>query len=301
MYRKGRMVKTLGYISIIVFVMLAHMRAGAQAVGNLSENFDVSCAGGTGFPAHWLRYNPIGTTIPQGQWNCGADIGNGGTPGMQCTGYYSSAYHLDTAYLLTPLLNLSTYSGKVYLQFDTKTSKVHSGARFTAVRAQYPDSTLHYSSLDSELTSFMSPVVSDQDSSDWVTHFIDLTSFKGSGDMYVAFRYTSTASSGSIWYLDNVRTTTTNGIVGKSNINRPLTVIGTSTTNQCKVSFSSTQAADAVLSIFDMVGKMVHQETISMSVGEQEHIIYYSGFRPGTYLVKMDSGNTFGVARMVIW
>ena len=294
------MVKKPGYIIMIVLFVLAHASAGAQAVSTLSENFDVACAA-AGFPTQWMRYNPISATIPEGMWTCGSASGNGGTPGLQCTGYYSSTYHLDTAFLISPLLNLSSYSGKVYLQFDTRTSKVSTGARFSVVRAQYPDSNFHSAVLDSDLTAYMSPIITNQDSSGWVTHFVDITQFKGMGDMYMAFRYTSTATTGSIWYLDNVRTTATNGVPERTNINDALSIIGKSTSDRCTISFSSNEAAPAMLYIYDMPGKMVYKEAITMKQGRQEYTVNHPNLRAGTYFVKLENVQTFGVIRMVIW
>ncbi len=233
--------------------------AGAHAQeSSLHENFDVSCALSSGFPAGWIEYNPVTGTTPSGQWTCGPDNGNGGTPGILCTGVYSSGYHLDTSYLITPLLNLSSYTGHVFLRFDTKTTNIHLGGRFSVIEAP-PDTALsHLAANDTDISSGILPVIGSGDSSGWVTHEVDLTHYEGSGDFYIAFRYVSANTTGSAWYLDNVNTTTSSlevAAIEKSML--PVTVIGNSTSSQITLSYSTEYAGAYQLAMYDIMGRKV--------------------------------------------
>jgi len=270
----------------------------AQALTSLNENFNASCATSS-FPVGWIKYNPIPATVPLGQWGCTAVNGKGSTPGMQCTGYYSAAYHLDTSLLVTPLLNVSSYSGNVYLQFDSKTTNVHLGSRLRIMKAAFPDSTFVVSSLDTEITGFMSPVITNGDSSDWVTHYVDLTRFKSTGDFYLAFMYTSPSTSANVWYLDNIRTTTTSEVTDISAGHIQLSVVGNSEPGRITVSFSVPEPGQYWFSVTDILGREVSRQKIYTSGGPVFRS-FYVDFMKGMFFLRMCNESYFGCAKVVV-
>src|SRR6185295_16196005 len=121
--------------------------------------------------------------------------------GMQCTGTYSGVYHLDTSYLLRPVLAVQTlYHGMhLYLWFDTRKEDIVIGGKLAL--AFNGDTTLNRPFINLTIT----PALSNADSANWVTHQIDLTNYVDTPMFYVAFRYTSGTTSGTAWYIDNVR------------------------------------------------------------------------------------------------
>src|SRR4051812_20398288 len=113
------MKKPLLFALIIVFFNSSY----AQSVNYLSQDFNGACASATGFPSNWMLVTPPSIAFDAlGQWRCGPSSGRGSSSGILCSGYYAGSNHLDTSYLLTPLLNLSSFApGLAYLNFDTKT------------------------------------------------------------------------------------------------------------------------------------------------------------------------------------
>src|SRR5579872_386622 len=161
----------------------------AQSVTSLAENFNVACVTSSGYPTYWLKYNPIpGTASAGGAWTCTPTDGRptttgSPTPGIMCTSVYgtpSPIYNLDTSYLITPLLYLHSYAtGHVYLHFDSKVSNITLGGRLHIIKAT--DSNFH-SLTDTDITASATPVIGNSgDSSNWVTHEIDLTRYEGIG------------------------------------------------------------------------------------------------------------------------
>jgi hypothetical protein len=273
----------------------------AQASSSISQNFDVSCLLSSDFPSGWELYNPLHSTVPSGEWTCAPTGGRAGTPGMQCTGIYSGGYNLDTSYLITPLLNFSSYApNPVYLHFDTKTTNIHHGSGLSLLRTTASDSTI--SSHDTDLTTL--PLFSNNDSSGWTTHEVNLTPLEGYGDFYLTFRFSSSADSGSTWFIDNIYTSTTS-ILNVAGINRqtsPLKVIGASTSNQITLSYSLPIAGAYYLSIYDMVGRQAYKETINASDNPNTYTITGLGLHPGMYFIKMyGDESTFGVAKTIVY
>ncbi len=291
----------------IIFTLLKiSLLSGAYAqtaVTTLHENFDVACVYTTGFATNWMSFNPIASTSPQGAWTCNPQDGNFGTPGMECTGVWSADFHLDTSYLITPKLDLSGYTDSVFLRFDLKTTKVYLGAKLSVVHTDNPPPFSDTTHFDSTHTySEMTPAISTNDSSNWVTHQINITALKTMTPLYLTFMYTSPATSGSIWYLDNVEITTSSmvDIHNIPNQYMPLTVIGNSKKNEINIAFSTPSLATCDLSIFDMLGKCVHSEKINSSAGEQHYAIHGLDLQSGLYCIKLGNEYNYGVAKVMI-
>lgn len=278
--------------------VLMVVNSGAQLT-SLTQNFDVPCVVGTGFPGAWGNYNPIASTYPLGAWHCASLDGKGNTPGMMCTGVYNSMYNLDTSYLITPPLNVSSYPDSIFLRFDCKTSRVRLGGRMDLILLN--DSMVSLATIDSDITRAAKPEMGINDSISWVTHQIDLTSFKGLPSFYISFRYTSSTDSGSIWYLDNINTTTTSlhvPIFVKGE-NR-LTILGNSNNELISYTFSALISGSYYLSIYDMIGREVHHQNVLISAGTTTHTIEGLNLHPGIYYMKIGNGELASVARISI-
>jgi hypothetical protein len=248
-----------------------------------------------------VRYNPISTTSPDGAWTCTPN-GNSGTPGVQCTGYYNVTAHLDTSYLITPLLDLSSYaSHRIFLRFDTKTTKINNRARLSVIAAEQPDSNFNNSSKETDLTPSMMPIISMGDSSGWVTHQVELTSMEIMGPIYLAFRYVSATDAVSTWYLDNINTSTIGlNVPETAGGVLPLTIIGNSTRNNISFAFNPQNPDKYDLAIYDMIGRMVHQEVLSISAGSGSHAISGLNLNPGMYCLRINGEQYHGIAKVMI-
>ena len=301
--------------ALLLLLVTCSVVSQAQYATYLAENFDVDCVTSSNtalYSSGWLTYNPPlpTTTIPSGVWTCtptdGRPNGSGSpTPGMQCTGVWSSIYHLDTSYLVSPDLDLLSYTGTphLYLHFDTKQDSI------------FIDSTLHVlltldtpyspSNPSIDLTPSLIPGFSIADSLGWVTHQTDLISYISLGPFYIAFRYVSNNTSGSIWYLDNVNTSVTDirSMLNTAAIDKtilPLAVLGNATSSQITVSFGYRIAGPYQLAVYDMMGRAVHSETVNIQNGAEKYTIDGLNLAPGMYFIKMGDGNTYGATKAII-
>ena len=101
-------------------LLLACVTTTFAQVTSLNENFDVSCATtGANYPLGWSEINTV-APLSALAWTCAPLDGRWGTGGIECNSYYSGVNYKDTAWLFTPQLDLSGYTGNIYLRFDSK-------------------------------------------------------------------------------------------------------------------------------------------------------------------------------------
>ncbi len=286
----------------LLFTIIA-TTANAQYRSVLVQDFNISCLSPSVFPSDsdWIAYNPIASTATSGEWQCTPSNGRWGTPGVECTGVWGTppSYNLDTSYLISPALDLSGYTGRIYLEFDTRTSDIVLGGRLDLFVGTQ-DTLFGRSYLDT-LAPPLSPLITNDDSSGWVTHEVDLTQYAANVPIYVAFRYTSTTTAGGVWYIDNVHTTVFPLKVNNLTKNTlPLTVIGNSTSSQIIVSYKTENPGMYDLAVYDLIGHKVHEETLSAQKGNANYTITGLNLHSGIYLVKMGNGLTYGTAKTIV-
>ncbi len=289
-------------LTILLLLAIAQFKAHAQTpVSTLHQNFDVACVVTGGLTSMgWTIYTP--PVAEHGDWECTSTEGRGGTPGMECSNIVSGVMGLDTSYLLTPLLDLSSYAGHhIYLNFDTKTTTVTNGGKLSVYRTDYDD-TAHVFFNDTDLSSAALPIIGNAgDSTGWVTHQLDMSGHTTSGYFYIAFRFTGTSTTGGTWFLDNVNLTTTPlHITDADKQTIPLTVIGASTTNNITLSYSSVTTGAGRLAVYDMMGREVYKEDIVFNGTQAIHTINGLGLAPGMYVIKIGNGLAYSVAKVVV-
>jgi hypothetical protein len=276
------------------------------------EDFNTKCATAS-TPWGWLVNNPIPGTAAQGSWVCtatnGKPVTTGGTPtpGVQCSGYYSGTNHLDTSYLISPLINTLTSTnypgGKVYMRFDTKKDNILNGARID-LRKLIVDSISGNPLSDSIVGSGMvTPNFGDEDATDWVTHEVDLTQYLNAPPFYMGFRYVSTTATGTIWYMDNIFITPFSLSVEQQYTNKqalPIFVIGGGTSSQISLSYTTHDAGTYHVAIYDMMGRNVHASDVDATRGTASYTISGLSLRPGMYCVKMGNKYTYGTTKLMI-
>ena len=161
------------------------------------------------------------------------------------------------------------------------------------------DSNFHTGVYD--LTDSVSPVFTEDDSAGWVTHQANLTPYKSMVPLYLAFMYTSTTTSGSIWYLDNIQTTTfILSVLGPAENTLPLTVIGNSTSSQITLSYKTESAGLYHLTLYDVVGHKAYEEDMNSSPGTATYAINGLHLHSGMYLIKMSNGLTYGTTKTIV-
>ena len=275
------------------------MTLGAQAQATfINEDFNTNCPNGYSEPGLWSHFNTTVTTPPEGSWTCGNAYGRSGTPGISCTGYFGSpaTVHSDTAILISPQINLLSYTDSIYLNFDTKTTRINLGAKLQLIISSdtsFTDTTTHPVALRN--------VFDSHDSADWVTHQANLTEYKYNTHFYVGFRYTSEAGTtiATRWYLDNVRTTTTRLDLpaGVRDMDQPLSsfrIAGTATTDKITIAYNTTSQGIYTVSICDITGRVLHSERIQAQYDNATYNISGLQLGKGLYIVRM--GNETGQA-----
>lgn len=284
---------------IYFFLYLAITVAGANAqVTSLNENFNLKCAS-SNFPASWLRFNPVPSTDPDGAWHCDATAGRYGTPGMECSGFYSGTHHLDTAFFITPLLDIHAYS-KFYFRFDSKTTKITAGAQLYLMIAPSFDS-IFTSASDTDVSVGMAPPIGNPDSSDWVTHEINLTAFIPMSQIYIGFMYVSSATASSTWFLDNINTASNAMFVSDLPVTTGrLMVIGNATHNRVKFSYDFNGPLLNSITLYDMNGRRVYTEEKDLVQGIGSYELDGLDLISGIYLLKVANSTGVATARVCV-
>jgi len=286
-------------------IFIIHILAFGQLT-ELNENFNTSC-GFTmqGLPPNWSVYNPIPSTISEGSWRCGSSYGRSSTSGVRCSGLYGSplVYHLDTSVLISPMLNLSSYTN-IYLNFDTKTTDINLGAKLQIVYTK--DSLQDSIDYATDITAAMMPIFSNNDVTDWVTHQVDLTPYKHITPLYIGFRYTSAAgTTGNRWFIDNILTTTTlldlsvNPYINTATT--PLSFSGSITDRHITLSCHNTFPANYTLQLLDITGRVMHTQSLELPSGTSTHTFAGLPVTTGMYIARLFNNNTQATAKILSW
>jgi len=284
-------------------LLLLFMQAakGQVVVSSLYEDFNITCEdAGPNYPTGWTQYNVIEPKALLA-WNCAPLSGRYSTPGMACSGFYGGRYFKDTAWLFTPLLNLRDVNERIFFRYDSRYQFI---AAKLSVMISYdydPDLAPDRPGVDwIDLTTALTPVISQEDSVDWVTHWVDVTPYKEI-PFYVAFRYVSDTLSGGIWTIDNVMTTVF-GVnvkdVNKRDIN--ISVLGMSTRESIALSATVNRSGNYTVNIYDNIGRLVHQSDINLQSGTERYTLNQLNLKSGMYLIKLSNGAQYGVVKTVI-
>lgn len=264
-----------------------------NTVTSLNENFDASCgASPSNLPYGWYKYSVVG---PGQIWNCTATYGNNGTPGVQINGY-SGGNNANEDWLISPKLNLSAMSA-AYLRFDEW--KKYSGDELTvAISSDYPG----YGDPTATGVNWIDLAIpmSASDTAVWKTYESNITS-NASNPIYVAFKYISTTTSGYQMTLDNVLVSSTSlGISNVSKASLNFTVLGNATTNAITLGYDMKEAGTYNLAVYDLAGRKVYSQSLNITTGAQRTTISGMNLTPGMYLIKLDNGHSFGVAKAIV-
>ena len=296
-----------GIILFSLFIISSFL--GRAQVTTLTENFDATC-GTTSleYPAGWTEYNII-PNVDSLSWRCNATKGRSGTPGMRCLGYYSGSYHLDTAWLFTPQLNVSGYPGDAFLRFDSKYEVGIEDFRLAAVHLFYGYGALSVSSpltdtthTDSTTYSTMAPIISNADSFGWVTHEVNLTPYKTYPSIYIAFRYVSTNMAAGAWAIDNIYTTTIPLNVQNSKItNSNIQLTGSCIDNQLIINYSTPELGKYYLALYDITGKEVVRKEIETTETNQKLSLPSNQCSRGLHILKMWNETHNAVVKVAVY
>ncbi len=291
------------YLLFLYIIFTFSVQTYAQLT-SLNEDFNSTCPAGDHSPGNWHIFNSIPSTMPLGEWTCDPSYGRSGSPGISCTGYYGSptaTTHVDTSLLISPQLDLSGYSGTIYVNFDTKTTKFALGAKLQILVS---DTTAFDSTGgDSTFTVAERNIFDATDSADWVTHQADLTPYKNLSHFYIGFRFISAISTttASRWYLDNIHTTT--AYLSVSNLQdktQSISILGNSSPDMISVSCNASASGTYDLALYDLVGRRLYYERVNVVAGNNTFHIKDLRLPGGMYIVKMASESWSGAAKAIV-
>jgi len=229
-------------------------------------------------------------------WRCDPVAGRDGSGGMKCFGLDSGIFHLDTSYLVTPMLQINpddTAAG-IVLDFDTRTTSWSPGSRIYLMRTI--DTSAH---VDSDITPSVTPGFSITDSTEWVTHEENISRYCCT-PFYLIFMYVSDAGSGSMWFLDNVRFRRIP--LGVTNIKQPelkFSVVNTSPT-EVLCALGCNIPGSYSLQLYDMTGRVIVANNIAAIDGENEVRLKDLNLSPGLYFISVGNAHERKTVRLII-
>lgn len=143
--------------------------------------------------ANWTKYSVVGAQV----WTLGTD-GYGNPGNYARMSGYSGGNQTNDDWLISPAIDLSSVASAT-LTFDT--AKNYTGNALEIFLSN------DYDGSSAPSTATWTPVSAPLSTGSWnwvSSGDIDLASYIG-GNVYVAFRYTSTTSASSTWEVDNVK------------------------------------------------------------------------------------------------
>ncbi len=225
---------------------------------------------------------------------------------MRCLGYYGGAYHLDTAWLFTPGLDLSVYPDSVYFNFDSKYEigeaklSIYCFLRRDSM-TNPSNTTAGMNSPQYDISDALFPIIDSLDSLGWVTHQVNLTPYKGTSPLvYVAFRYTSTTGMAGAWALDNVNTSPYSlytPIVHPA-ASSAFALQGYKSGGNLNIVYTAPQIGTYTLALFSADGRLVQDKSISSFGVTQSTKMDVADLKPGVYVLKMWNGTTSATAKV---
>lgn len=256
------------------------------ALTSLNEDFNTSC-GGTpaNLPSGWSKYSVTGSQ----QWNCTA-YGYNSTAAVSMNGYQTTN-NVNEDWLITPQLDLSAMTNpniafrafKKFTGDDLHIMVSNDYAGFGAPStATWTDLNVNFASVDTN----------------WNIFSGNLNSYKAQL-MYVAFKYTSTASDGAQWKIDDVQTTSAAGINNVSKASLSFQVLGHATASNMTIGYNLAKGSYNV-TIVDLSGRAAFTTALQTNGGRQTTTFNGLNLAPGMYLVRIDNGSGFGVAKVII-
>jgi hypothetical protein len=82
--------------------------------------------------------------------------------------------------------------------------------------------------------------------------------------------------------------------------NLPLTVVGFASSSAINFDFTTEEAGQYNLNIFDMTGRSVYTSSLQLAAGNQSHTVTNANLASGMYIAKISNGKTTGIAKVVV-
>lgn len=146
---------------------------------------------------NWTKYSVSGDQV----WQLDTQYGNPGNC-AKISGYLSGSNYTNEDWLISPAIDLSSVSA-VNLSFQTA-SRFSGNLLEIKISSDYTGTGDPNNATWTDLTATLD---TDTSAYTWTgSGNIDISSFSG-GNIYLAFKYTSTTSASTTWEVDNVKIT----------------------------------------------------------------------------------------------
>ena len=260
----------------------------AAPVTSVSETFDAACATNQ-LPTGWSRKNIVGTGQ---QWGC--SIGTSANKNMYITGYVGSVYYANEDWLITPTLNLSAALNPIvfFRGYQRYGVDHHLDVLYSTNYSGTGDPNL------SAWTNLNINVNSPADTGFWKDYSATIPTASA---MYIAFKYTSNTTIGALIRLDSIVVTSTTGIISvKDNNQLPVSVLGTSSNNNILVGFALDKPSLIHAEVYDLNGRLVYTNQFSAVSGTNRFMLNTPSLPSGIYIVRINTGSVYGIAKALI-
>lgn len=255
-------------------------------VTSLNEDFNTACgATPSNLPTGWSKYSVTGTQ----QWNC-TNFGYTNTPAVNMNGF-QSGNNTNEDWLITPQMNLAAattpgISFRAFKKFAGDDIHVLVSTNYAGTgnpsSATWTDLNVNFANVDTN----------------WNVYSANLTPYKASL-MYVAFKYTSTTSAAAQWKIDEAKTITITGINNVSKASLSFQVLGQATASNMTIGYNLAKG-NYNITILDLSGRTAFTTTMQANGGKQTTTFSNLNLTSGMYLVRIDNGSEFGVAKVIV-
>jgi hypothetical protein len=232
----------------------------------------------------WQRISIVGAQ----EWEIDTEHGVGGSSCAKCSGYAGGA-NANEDWLISPAMNFDNFTDET-LNFYNAVG--YDGPPLEAMISNDYDGSDPSSATWTDLAYISSP-----DFFDWTSSGdIDISSLSGSA-VYVAFKYTSTATDAATWEIDNI-IITGNEVVGINdiqNIDAEVNIYPNPATD--RVFISSDKNAQLSVNIYSLSGQKVMDEINIIGEGT----IDLGNINAGIYLMRCtDEAGNAAIKKLII-
>lgn len=246
----------------------------------LNETFDNACV-----PDGWVKYSASGNQ----EWYCVGTTNKA----MMVNGYANSTNNVNEDWLISPAITFPTNTSTAQLILRSKSD--YTGDNYSVwVSNNYTTgnpSTATWTDLGIAHNT--------TDSGVYVTKLANLPSASIASAVRVAFKYTSSATSGKRVTLDSVVTNTTTNIHMLTSNTDDLHVIGIAQQTQVQVLFNAPSENKYQVNIMDMMGRTIYNNETYCNQGANKFSIN-TDLNNGVYIIRINNNNYQAHSKFIV-
>lgn len=242
---------------------------------------------------HFVQYNVKGMA----QWHCTTDGHNDSAAVTINGGIAAGSSEANEDWLITAApIDLSRY-WYPFLSFWQKTKFEGNVSRSVKISTDYiaglNPASATWKTL--EIPDFNTPV-----EDEWsFTDNVQLNDYINT-PFYLAFTYTCGSAGAYELTYDDINIKMSTGIFTPVKGNITVNVLGEATSDKVMLQIDLTKNADLKIQMFDMKGTTVYQHKVQGKQGHQIYVLNDKHFKPGTYIIRILNGESYGTIKLSI-